>query len=400
MTVRNSIVNAIQDLQAGGVPISSASLKIAGCTLGPPITCNGTGFPLNNGTNPAGSNTIDYGLPNSVSVDNALGKVDYQINAKNTLSGMYFYGDNNGTVQDASATANQMAYAHSHPRTSGGLELGLDARPGVGQRSALWLQPLVPTNGSQMMSDTPASDYGLNTGVTNPLYGGLPRINILGLDGFPASGLGGFNWPKVQGPDTDTSLWTTSPASMGKHSLKFGGEIHRDGFEGGAYGGARGQIQIPRRHCLSQLPHRSRTSLRALLPTEALLIGDPTRDIHNWGIALFAQDDWRITSHLTIESWSALRTEYRHQGLQQPIGQLQSQRGTRAGRQGNQRPVQCRSIPTLLRAAGFAWDIDGNNRTVIRGGAGITYETINWEAFLALNNNLGLSTIPTGRQWE
>src|SRR5579863_2085579 len=98
----NSLVNAIQDLQAGGIPISPASLQIGGCTLGPPVTCNGTGFPTNLGTNPAGTTTINFGLPNSVSSDNAIGKVDYHINDRNTVSGRYFYGDNNGTVSDAS----------------------------------------------------------------------------------------------------------------------------------------------------------------------------------------------------------------------------------------------------------------------------------------------------------
>jgi hypothetical protein len=88
---------------AGANPndVSSASLLIAGCTLGPPISCTGSGIPLNDGTNAAGNTIINYGLPNSVSVDNALGKIDYQLNAKNTLSGLYFFGNNNGTVQDA-----------------------------------------------------------------------------------------------------------------------------------------------------------------------------------------------------------------------------------------------------------------------------------------------------------
>ena len=49
----NSIPDAIADLQAGGVPVSAVSLKVAGCTLGPPVTCNGTGFPLNNAASPA-----------------------------------------------------------------------------------------------------------------------------------------------------------------------------------------------------------------------------------------------------------------------------------------------------------------------------------------------------------
>src|ERR1700733_392167 len=98
----NSLVNAIKDLQAGGIPVSPASLQIGGCTLGPPVTCNGTGFPTNLGTNPAGTTTINFGLPNSVSSDNAVGKVDYHIDDRNTVSGRYFYGDNNGTVSDAS----------------------------------------------------------------------------------------------------------------------------------------------------------------------------------------------------------------------------------------------------------------------------------------------------------
>jgi len=76
----NSAIDAIADVHAaflaGQIPndVSAASLNIAGCTIGPPISCNGTGIPLNGGTNPAGNTVIDYGLPNSVRVDNGLGK--------------------------------------------------------------------------------------------------------------------------------------------------------------------------------------------------------------------------------------------------------------------------------------------------------------------------------------
>ena len=38
--------------------------------------------------------------PNQVGVDNAVGKVDYTISQNNSLSGMYFYGNNSGTVED------------------------------------------------------------------------------------------------------------------------------------------------------------------------------------------------------------------------------------------------------------------------------------------------------------
>src|ERR1700722_5721943 len=104
----NSAVDAINEIHsaflAHVIPtdVSPASLTIAGCTLGPPVTCNGSGLPANNGTNPAGVAVLNYDLPNSVKSDNAVGKIDYQLNAKNTINGLYFFGNNNGTVQDAS----------------------------------------------------------------------------------------------------------------------------------------------------------------------------------------------------------------------------------------------------------------------------------------------------------
>jgi hypothetical protein len=45
---------------------------------------------------------------------------------------------------------------------------------------------------------------------------------------------------------------------------------------------------------------------------------------------------------------------------------------------------------------GFAWDVTGKGNTVLRGGATMMYETINWESLLAFNNAFGLSNVPTG----
>src|SRR6202046_520846 len=93
----NSIPNAIADLVANGVPISAASQQISGCSVsGSTVTCNGGGFPVNN----TQSISVVQGFPNSVGVDNALGKVDYNFNQRNSVNGMYFYGNNSGTVED------------------------------------------------------------------------------------------------------------------------------------------------------------------------------------------------------------------------------------------------------------------------------------------------------------
>ena len=76
----NSIQDAVNDLQASGVTISQASLNISGCALaGSTVTCNGTGFPTNN----TQSTTIPNGFPNDVTVYNAIGKVDFNVNQNN-----------------------------------------------------------------------------------------------------------------------------------------------------------------------------------------------------------------------------------------------------------------------------------------------------------------------------
>src|SRR6267143_1897412 len=92
-----SIPNAIADLKAAGVGISPASLQVAGCSISSgTVSCNGKGFPTNN--NP--TINIVNGFPNQVHVDNFVVKVDFHPNERNTISGMYFFGNNAGTVED------------------------------------------------------------------------------------------------------------------------------------------------------------------------------------------------------------------------------------------------------------------------------------------------------------
>ena len=394
----NSVINAIADVHAaylaGAIPndVSAASLQIAGCTMTPTISCNGTGMPLNNGTNPAGATTIDFGLPNTVSVNNGVAKVDYEANPRNTLSAFYFYGNNNGTVQDASELQTKwLTLIHTRAQVFGLNYVYTPTNQWVNEARFGYNRLTQPTQVND--HNVPASAYGLDTGVTNPLYGGLPRINVLGFFGFPAEGLGGFNWPKVQGPDQRYQFIDHISRLFGKHAVKFGGEVHHDTFSGAAYGGARGRFKF-----------LGGTAFPTSSPIEdffagaplngTLLVGDPTRHIGNWSIAGFVQDDWRVTSRLTLNlglryeiSTAISDTNAQLANFYPAVGLLQVNHGINS-------PYKIDPYNFAPRV-GFAWDLGGNNQTVIRGGAGIIYETINWEAFLALNNNLGLSTVPT-----
>jgi hypothetical protein len=396
----NSIPDAIADVHAafvaGAIPndVSAASLKIAGCTFAPPntVSCDGSGFPINTSTSP--NSSISYGLPNSVNSDNAVGKVDFRPNERSTFSSLYFYGDNSGTVSDASQLQTKwQTQIHTRAQVFGENWTFVPNAQWVNEARFGYNRLYQPTFTNDHNTNI-ATTYGLNTGVTNPLYGGLPRISIFPYYIFPQE-LGGFNWPKVQGPDTRVQFIDHISYTKGKHAIKFGGELHRDAFTGAAYGGSRGRIKFGAGAPSDPFAEGIEDYFAGAPSNGTLLIGDPTRHIHNWGFAGFVQDDFRVTPTLTLnfglryELNTVIKEEHNLLGNFDPAKGL-----VQAGSNGPYRPDRKDFAPRF----GFAWDIGGRGRTVLRGGAGIMYETVNWESFLALNNSLGLATIPTGAQ--
>jgi hypothetical protein len=389
----DSIPNAIADLQAGGITVSPASLKVAGCTLGPPVTCTGTGFPTN--TNPTIS--IVNGFNNIVHVDNTVGKVDYHFNEKNTFNGMYFFGNNSGTVEDfPELQQNWLSKIHTRAQVVGGSWVFVPGARWVNEARFGYNRLYQPTLPGDL--GTPASGYGLNTGVqAGPYTGGLPRI---GFGGYFFPGLGGFKWPKLQGPDTITQLIDHVSYVTGKHAFKFGGEIHRDAVTGGAFGNARGSLNFLGGTFTSPTnPTLTSSQLEdffAGAPTLAsVLSGNPVRQLHNWAYAGFVQDDWRINRKLTLNL--GIRYEYNSvvKEAHNLIGNFDPNLGlVQVGKQisGPYNPDRKNFAPRF----GFAWDVTGKGNTVLRGGAGISYETVNWQSFLAFNNSFGLASIPTG----
>ncbi|MFZ1142588.1 MAG: carboxypeptidase regulatory-like domain-containing protein [Candidatus Sulfotelmatobacter sp.] len=386
----NSIPNAIADLVANGVPISAASQKISGCTVsGSSVTCNGTGFPINN---TQGINIVQ-GFPNNVGVDNALAKVDYNFNQRNSLSGMYFYGNNSGTVEDFPELQSQWrSKIHTRAQVVGGNWIWTPGTRWVNEARVGYNRLYQPTLPGDL--GTPASGYGLNTGVSGPFTGGLPRI---GFAGAFVPGLGGFKWPKFQGPDSITQFIDHLAYTAGKHSLKFGGELHRNEVSGGAFGNARGSITF-----LGGVALANSSALEDFFAGDpfkaSVQVGDPTRQIHNWAYGAFFQDDWRATKTLTLnfglryEFNSVIKEAHNQLGNFDPNSKTGLIQAGMNGVSGPYNPDHKNFAPRL----GFAWDVTGQGNTVIRGGASLVYETINWEALLAFNNAFGLNNVPTG----
>lgn len=388
----DSIPDTIADLQAGGITVSPASLQIAGCTAAG--SCSGSGFP----TNASQSINIPNGFNNVVHVENFVGKVDYHLSDRHSISGMYFFGDNTGTVEDFPELQQAwLSDIHTRAQVGGGSWIWTPGARWVNEARVGYNRLYQPTLPGDL--NTPATGYGLDTGVSGPYTGGLPRI---GFGGYFFPGLGGFKWPKFQGPDAMIQFVDHLSYSVGKHAIKFGGDIRRDNVTNAAYGNSRGSITFLGGNTPD--PANPTTLFLNTSPLEdffsgapfkaSVEVGDPTRHLHNEGFGLFFQDDWRAMKNLTLNF--GVRYEYSTvvQDANNMLGNFDPTLGmVQVGKQ----------ISSLYKPdhknfgprAGFAWDIGGNGRTVLRGGGGLLYETVNWQSFVAFNNAFGVGNVPT-----
>ena len=127
-------------------------------------------------------------------------------------------------------------------------------------------------------------------------------------------------------------------------------------------------------------------------------MGDAVRDVHTNHFAAFFQDDYRATPRLTINLgvryelgtvWSDANNQLGNFDPNSPTGFVQVGDGITAPYNPDHRDWS----PRL----GFAWDVFGNQKTVIRAGAGLLYEFVPSSAFLNSGGNaVGLGKVPTG----
>ncbi len=132
------------------------------------------------------------------------------------------------------------------------------------------------------------------------------------------------------------------------------------------------------------------------IKTAHITSGDTARSLNDQGYAFFVQDDWRLTPRITINAGLRYELTTVVQANQDLIGNFLPGQGLLQAGSTQLPNVMNGDHKDFAPRLGFAWDIGGNGRTVVRGGAGVYYSQASFDSFMSVANLYGLRTIPTG----
>ena len=305
-------------------------------------------------------------------------RFDYQLSASQSLLLRYMRSDTERLTpkviapvdQQATATLQDVMASHNYVIASNVIN---QARVSINRISA---KPAVTSGLSPR-------DYGINFANTNPLAAGLPSIAVAGFFGGGALALGDGQQPFVSRVNhvwqvADDLTWIS-----GRHSLKFGVDVRREAmniafinrpngdlaFNGGFTGNAAADF-------LLGLPSLARATTKQAI-----------QDGSGWLFAGYVQDDFRITSRLTVN----LGVRYE---LPTPfIDKNDAITGFRTGQQSTVYPnapaglvyagdagVPRGIVPTdknnFAPRLSLAWDPFGDGKTSVRSAFGVFYDAL------------------------
>jgi len=393
--VSQSVLDACNALPASSPP-KDLSLKMAG------LIYNGLGNCVRDPNNTGvfqDRNTVSYSVApiGTATLHNGLTKIDYHLNDKHVISGEYFIGNYEGLGPQNNAAAQEYWSTFTHAKSM------------VMGAHWTWLPNSKVVNELRggFNRENQLSYPGDCNNIAHPDYGYLANMNSnsvhtgAGLPancGFPLITITNFSttgccntFPKIQGPDWTTQLIDNVSYIRGRHSFKFGGEERRLLYNGGTYTGTRGTFSF------TNLTNFLTGTLNTATPA-SLLLGDPARHITEWAFAGFAQDDWRLTNRLTLNLGLRYETVTPIKEAQNRLANFDPNSSTGLVQVGRGINSLWNRTNNFSPRVGFAWDIRGNSKWVLRGGGSIIYVIEGFNVFVSQQgiSALGVNAIPTG----
>lgn len=212
-----------------------------------------------------------------------------------------------------------------------------------------------------------------------------PTISILG-------GVNGFGvdfWHPIQFTQNNYEIKDTLTTTRGRHNLRVGAEVRlsidnselhhweRPNYEFQTPLGVTGSTGI-----LDFADDEAFSERRGVDP----LTGLPTLAVGEYRgreFALFAQDTWKLRSNMTVNLGLRYEVFMSPKKVNRSFGGIILGQG--ATRQEQVATAKAGEIPRLYDTdwnnfaprLGFAWDVKGDSRTVVRAGGGVSYNRIN-----------------------
>jgi hypothetical protein len=397
----NSLTDALADLKANGIPVNPLSANLIG--LG---TFAGNGpFP---GLIPANTTTnVSTNFPNVNRSDTAVAKVDHHFSSSETLSGHYLIGDSSQIEQDSTILQPQWRSESQIRAQVFGVSLVSTPQGNWVNEARFGFSNFWQKIQAVDHTANPLTTYGLNTGVTNPLNFGLPEIDIGGFTQLGSDS----GWPLFTTPNRTFQFSDGVSYTHGTHTFRFGGEIRRGSTDNVRNRAGKGLIKFsggqPGDGFPVIDPSTGATSATALedflagFPSSGrIFVGNSERRVHFWSFAWYVADDWRVTSHLSVnlgmryELNTVIKEDHNLLGNFDPnVGLEQVGVNIHSPYNGDHNNFAPR--------VGVAWDPWGKGKTVFRAGTGVNYEIPHLSVFIGQNGvdcctTPGLNDIPTG----
>jgi outer membrane receptor protein involved in Fe transport len=166
-------------------------------------------------------------------------------------------------------------------------------------------------------------------------------------------------------------LADTFTAQLGRHHLKTGGEFRHYQSDGLNHLFARGQVTFA--GALTGAPF---ADLLLGLPTLSLLgTNDNFQKLRTWSVNTFIQDDWRISSRLTVNL--GLRYEFNAPPVdaddRMRIYDQDTSQIVQVGTNGIPRAGIASDYNNVAPRIGFNYDLTGMGTTMLQGGYGLFY---------------------------
>ena len=324
---------------------------------------------------------INFDFVNKNRGDNLVAKTDYVLTKNNVLSARFIYGNTNQTEEDTIPLRPEWLSTTSPITQVFGVSL-------ASTPSSSWSNEVRFSYNSFNESIAPVdhnvnpTQYGLNTGVTDPRLFGFPRVG----PGSEFDYMGGnSSWPLNTTPSKTYSFSDTASYTRGRQTVRFGGSFRYGDVDYFRAGYGRGRVDFRELYqFLSGDVRRWR-----------YLYGDPKRDVSQKGGGFFVQDDVKVTPNVTLNL--GLRYD-----LTSPIKDSRnllanyipdSTSGLVQVGQGISSPYPM-THNNLSPRVGMAWDVFGTGKTVVRSGFGIIFEQPSIRTFMF--NGGGLNLNPSG----